>query len=201
MKRLLNAMARQAQLAASGRAETRIGIVSAYNPADYCAKVQLQPEGTETGWLPVLSPWIGETWGLFCPPSVGDQVQVEFQEGSAEAGFIVGRFFSNAQRPLAVPSGEFWLVHQSGSALKFHNDGSVEVISHANMTATVGANLTANVTGTATVTAGGKATVNAAGIDLNGGGGSDVGVVQGVCVCAFTGAPHPQISGTVTGTL
>ena len=201
MKRLLNAMARQPQLANSSRAETRIGIVHGYNPADYCAKVLIQPENTQTGWLPIASQWIGEGWGLFCPPTDGDQVIVEFQEGSFDCGVITGRLFSDAQRPLPVQSGEFWLVHQSGSALKFHNDGSVEVISHANMTATVGANLIANVTGTATVTAGGKATVNAAGIDLNGGGGSDVGVVQGVCVCAFTGAPHPQISGTVTGTL
>ncbi len=163
MKRLLNAMARQAQLANSSRAETRVGIVSAYNPADYCAKVQLQPEGTETGWLPVLSPWIGEGWGLFCPPSIGDQVQVEFQEGSAEAGFVVGRFFSNAQRPLPVSSGEFWLVHQTGSALKFHNDGTVEVESASNMTATVGGNLTANVTGTTAVASGGNASLSSGG--------------------------------------
>jgi phage baseplate assembly protein V len=153
MKQLLNAMAREAMMAGASRAQTRIGIVTEYDPANYCAKVALQPEGTETGWLPVASLWIGESWGLFCPPTPGDQVEVAFQEGAAEAGFICQRLFSDQQRPLDVPSGEFWIVHQSGSALKFHNDGSVELDANTNLTATVGGNLAANVTGTATITA------------------------------------------------
>jgi hypothetical protein len=28
--------------------------------------------------------------------------------------------------PPAAPSGEFWLLHQTGSYLKLHNDGSIE---------------------------------------------------------------------------
>ncbi len=201
MKKLLNAVRLQAQMAANDRAVTRIVLVDSYDPNTYAVKVRLQPENAITGWLPLLSPWIGNGWGIFAPPTLGDMIEVHFQEDDPNVGFAGQRFYNDSDRPLAVTSGEFWLVHQSGSALKFHNDGSVELISHTNMTATVGGNLTANVTGTATVTAGGKATVNAAGIDLNGGGGSDMGVVQGACVCAFTGAPHPQISSTVTGTL
>ncbi len=191
MKQLLNRMALEAEMAAKRRANTRIGTISAYNPNDYCAKVTIQPEGMETGWLPITSEWVGNGWGLFCPPTIGDQVEVEFQESNFEAGIIVKRLFNDKDRPLAVQSGEFWLVHQTGSRLKFHNDGSVEVASHTNMTATVGGNLTANVTGSATITAHGGITQDGAGA------GATKGCVQGDCVCAFTGQPHPMISGTV----
>jgi hypothetical protein len=43
------------------------------------------------------------------------------------AGFVVQKFFSTSAQPLAVPSGELWMVHKSGSLFKFHNDGSVEL--------------------------------------------------------------------------
>jgi hypothetical protein len=55
--------------------------------------------------------------------------------------------------------------------------------------------------GAVTVIAGGSATIDATGIGLKGGSGTQRGVVQGNCVCAFTGAPHPQISATVTATI
>lgn len=128
MNGLFNAMRLQAQLANQSRAAVRIGTISSYNPANYAAKVLLQPEGTETGWLPIASFQVGNGWGIFSPPSIGDMVEVQFQEDSSEAGLICGRFFNDTDRPLSVPSGEFWLVNQSGSKLKFHNDGTVELI-------------------------------------------------------------------------
>ena len=63
----------------------------------------LQPEGVLTGWLPVLSPWIGSGWGMCCPPVPGDQVLVIAQEGEAEHGLIIGRAFSSTQTPPTVP--------------------------------------------------------------------------------------------------
>jgi len=62
-------------------------------------------------------------------------VEVQFQEGDPEAGFVCQRFYNDSDRPLNVPSGEFWLVHQSGSLFKFHNDGSVEMQAATNLTA------------------------------------------------------------------
>ena len=136
MGQLLNAMRAQAMLASNGRAAVRLGIVSSYDHANYCAKVRIQPEDVETGWLPVTSPWIGNGWGMFAPPTPGDMVEVQFQEDNFEAGFIVGRFFNDKDRPLDVPAGEFWLVHKSGSFLKFHNDGTVELNSNGTLTST-----------------------------------------------------------------
>ncbi len=188
---LLNSMRMQAQLQAGNRATVKLGLVDAYDPNNYAVKVNLQPENVITGWLPLASPWIGNGWGLHAPPSIGDMIEVQFQEGDIEAGFACQRFYNDSDRPLPCPSGEFWLVHQSGSLLKFHNDGSVELTSHANLTATVGGNLSAAVTGSATVTAQGGIVQDGAGA------GATKGCVQGDCVCAFTGQPHPMISSTV----
>lgn len=44
-------------------------------------------------------------------------------------------------------------------------------------------------------------TVTATGIDLDGGPGGEKGVVQGDCICAYTGKPHPNVSGTVKSSL
>ena len=122
-----NIMRREAERAMSQVANTRIGIVSGYDPNNYAAKVRIQPEDVETGWLPVTTPWSGNGWGLFCPPSLNDVVDVHFQEGGKEAGFVALRHFGDRIRPLPVASGEFWLVHKSGSNFKFHNDGTVEL--------------------------------------------------------------------------
>lgn len=135
MKHLLNAMRRQAELVMGALAGVRSGIVSSYDPGNYSAKVRIMPENRETGWLPIVSPWIGNGWGLFAPPSVGDAVEVQFHEDDAEAGYVGQRFFNDSDRPLNVPSGEFWLVHKSGSLFKFHNDGSVEMQAATNLTA------------------------------------------------------------------
>ena len=136
MRALLNSMRVQADMANSGRASVRLAIVSSYDPGNYCAKVRIQPEDTETGWLPVVSPWVGNGWGLFAPPTPGDLVEVQFQEADIEAGFVCQRFYNDTDRPLAVQSGEFWLVHKSGSFLKFHNDGTVELTAVGTLTGT-----------------------------------------------------------------
>jgi phage baseplate assembly protein gpV len=127
MQNLLNVARREAERVMSRLALPKTGIVSGYDPANYSAKVTLQPQGVETGWLPVRTPWAGNGWGLFCPPDIGDEVEVQFQEGGKQAGYVALRAFGDRFRPLEVPSGEFWLVHKSGSSLKFLNDGTVEL--------------------------------------------------------------------------
>lgn len=137
----------------------RVGLVSSYDPANYCAKVRIMPEDVETGWLPITSPWVGDGWGLFAPPTVGDMVEVQFQEDDIEAGFIVGRFYNDSDRPLPVESGEFWLVHKSGSFLKFHNNGSVELHTAEDLDVTVLANANVSIEGDANVTVAGDTSV------------------------------------------
>ncbi len=212
MQHLLNAMKLQAELAARDT-HARMGTVSSFDPQTWRAKVMIQPENEVTGWMPVATEWVGNGWGMFAPPTAGDAVLVEFFHGDFEAGIITRRFFHNGAPPVTspgtVPSGEFWLLHQSGSALKFHNDGSVELISNKNLTATVGGDMNATVTGTlnasgnaVNVTAtGGKVIVKGSSeVDLLGNNQTAAnGIVQGDCICAFTGSPHPMFSTSVKG--
>ncbi|MCE9565854.1 MAG: phage baseplate assembly protein V [Planctomycetes bacterium] len=154
--RLQNVMRREGERAASQRALTRMATVTSYDPNSYAAKVVIQPEGHETGFIPVATPWVGSGWGMFCPPSPGDVVDVHFQEGGKLAAYVSLRFYGDAAQPLGVPSGEFWLVHQSGSFLKFKNDGTVLVNGAGDINVTApNLNLTGNLNVTGDIVAGG----------------------------------------------
>ena len=85
MRGLLNVMRAQAALASGEKSSVRLGIVDSYDAVNYCAKVRLQPQDILSGWLPVTSQWVGNGWGLFSPPNIGDLVEIHFQEGSFEA--------------------------------------------------------------------------------------------------------------------
>lgn len=108
-------------------AQPRLGVVSSVRPDGSLAKVTLQPGNLVTGWLPILTHWIGNGWGVACPPAPGDQVLVIPQEGYYEHGIIIGYCRSDLTRPPQAPLGEYWLVHRSGSSLKLANDGKVYV--------------------------------------------------------------------------
>ncbi|MDR6511450.1 hypothetical protein J2792_002322 [Novosphingobium capsulatum] len=127
MDGLMNQMRRAAQEAIGTGGASRQGIIDAYDPNAYAVKVRLQPDDTLTDWLPLKSPWVGNGWGLFCGPSVGDAIEVDFQEGDGGVGTAGWRFFNDEDRPLQVPSGELWLVQQSGASIKLANDGSIAI--------------------------------------------------------------------------
>jgi uncharacterized protein involved in type VI secretion and phage assembly len=147
MRRIQNMMRGEGQRAAAAKAPARRGTISAYDPNNYAAKVIIQPEGFETGFLPIASPYVGNGFGLFFGPGIGDEVDVHFQEGGRNAAYISLRFFGNRARPLSVPSGEVWLVTSSGSKAKFTNDGKVT------LSDPIGSTLTLNADGTATLVA------------------------------------------------
>src|SRR5580658_4011091 len=119
---ILNIIRREVERVISLQGVTRIGIVDTYDPNLYCAKVLIQPENVLTGFLPISTEWVGNGWGLVCPPSSGDVVDVHFQENGKNAGYISKRFYSGVTQPpmaggAGAPSGEFWLVHQSGTLI------------------------------------------------------------------------------------
>jgi phage baseplate assembly protein V len=161
MKKLLNQMRLHARMESADRAQPKTGLVTGYDATNYSVKVTLQPEGIETGWIPLLSPWVGNGWGLFCPPTVDDMVEVQFEQGGAEAAFACLRFYNDEDRPLTVPSGEFWLVHKAGAFVKLTNDGRLLLNGQAeiDMTAPV---LNITVSGNANVAVGGTLTSSAA---------------------------------------
>lgn len=125
--RLSNAIKSHAANLDLSNGQIRFGTITSVNFNNSTARVTIQPDGVLSGWLPVLSQWVGNGWGMVCPPSPGDQVLLVPQEGDIEHGIIIGRSFSNKQQPPAAPIGEFWLVHQTGSFLKLCNDGTIRV--------------------------------------------------------------------------
>jgi len=125
--RLSNAIKSHAAGLDQSTGQIKFGTVTSVNPQTATARVLIQPDGVLSGWLPVLSQWVGSGWGMVCPPNPGDQVLLVPQEGDVEQGVIVGRSFSTKQTPPVVPGGEFWLVHRSGSFLKLCNDGTIQM--------------------------------------------------------------------------
>ena len=125
MRALLNVMAATARQSGIGEGLTRQGIITAYDPNNYAVKVKLQPTGEETGWIPLSSPWVGNGWGLAAGPMIGAVTEVEFDAGLMGVGMAAGQFYNDEDRCPGPPAGEFWLIHQSGSLLKFLNSGEV----------------------------------------------------------------------------
>ncbi|SDX12425.1 hypothetical protein SAMN05518669_103345 [Variovorax sp. YR634] len=163
MREFEQAMSVAAQRAGDAKQDTRCGIVDSYDPATYSVKVLLQPANVPTGWIPILSPYVGNGWGLQVGPEIGDAVVLQAQEGGGDAAIVIGSMFNDIERPMLVPSGEMWIRHKSGSFLKFKNSGDVELNTDHDLIATVGNDLS--------VTVDGKATVNVAGTaDLTVGG-------------------------------
>ena len=127
MRHILNAMRREAANVLGDVALPSSGIVTSYDPGKYAVRLALQPEGNLTGWIPLLTVWVGNGWGITCPPSIGDLVEVTFLNGDIDSGVAGMRMFNDADVPPSTPSGELWFVHKSGSFIKFHNDGSIEI--------------------------------------------------------------------------
>jgi phage gp45-like len=127
IERLSSAIKSHATSLDQSSGQIKFGTVTSVNSQNATARVLIQPDGVLSGWLPVLSQWVGAGWGLVCPPSPGDQVLLVPQEGDVEQGIIIGRSYSNKQMPPVVPDGEFWLVHKSGSFLKICNDGTIRI--------------------------------------------------------------------------
>lgn len=124
---LTNAMRLQALRTSAARTSSRIGFIQSYDPSNYAVQVELQPEGELTGWLSYAACWVGNGWGMFAPPTPGQRVTVELIDGDLDSGFAELALFDNANRPLEVQSGEFWLVHRSGAFFKLVNTGAIEL--------------------------------------------------------------------------
>ncbi len=127
MDRLLNSLKGHSGAQDATTGQPRFGKVTSVDPVQGTARVQLQPEGVTTGWLPVLSPWVGDGWGLSCPPSPGDQVLILPQEGDAENGVVIGRSWSQTAATPQTAVGELWLTHRSGSYVRLLNDGTIGI--------------------------------------------------------------------------
>jgi phage baseplate assembly protein V len=175
MQNLLNSMRFQAGIGQNLIAQVRIGIINAYNKDNGTIKATVQPvesdesgEG-QTGWIPLATSFIGQVGA----PLPGEQVIIIFQEGSLNNGLAIGRIYSSEDIPPAVPSGEWWLTHPSGSFIKLKNNGDIDIECAGNL----------NVTAT------GTATVSAPNIEL-GNGGTVLELVNSLFEAKYNGHTH-----------
>jgi phage baseplate assembly protein gpV len=163
--------------------QNRLAVVKSVDPNTYTAKVALQPDGTLTGWLPITTEWVGNGWGLICPPNIGDQVTVVPHDGDANNLIISGRVFSQVQPPPAGVSGEMWLVHVTGASIKLVTSGAIV------MNAPAGVQITGNVTVTGSITSTGDM--------VAGGGGRNISLLNHEHTSESPGTPT---SAPITGT-
>ena len=133
----------------------RVGVVTSYDPKTYSVKMTLQPEGWETGFVPLGTHHIGNGWGITMGAQVGDQFAVGFFGGDIEAPHIIGRVFSNQETPPMVQSGEMLLQHQSGSKHFLDKDGNITHVANKAYTLTSGKAVTINSGQPMKVTGGG----------------------------------------------
>jgi phage baseplate assembly protein gpV len=121
----------------------KIGTVTSYNPNDYTAKVTFEPydpqQIPETGEVPIATVSAGNGRGMFFPPKIGDQVIIGFSYGQSQNGVILGYIFSEKDRPVLVPSGNFLIkIGDSGES------SSIEITEAGTLTITTSQSVTVN---------------------------------------------------------
>jgi phage baseplate assembly protein gpV len=135
--------------------QTRIGIISGYDPNTYTSKVTLQPDGLITNYLPIVTFNVGIGWGFYSAPRAGDMVMVHFQEGDLSTGFITGSIFNSIDTPVnpGPPEGETWMIHKTGTFLKFKNDGTISITALDSNSNPTNININGNIVLTGNITA------------------------------------------------
>src|SRR5690242_1686275 len=104
----------------------RVGKITSYDPKEHKAKVQFQPTGAESGWIPITALSVGNKHGHLSAPKIGDQVKVEFQDGEHDVGRVTTRMFSKANPPPQIQAGEYAKIHETGSGHYHKQDGTVQ---------------------------------------------------------------------------
>lgn len=128
MEGLLNIVRREAQIVAERAAGgIRIGTVTSYDPATHSVKLALQPEGTQTGWMPLTAAGVGSGFGVYVGATDGQAFAAFFHEGDIEAGIIIGRLPTDQEPPISVQSGEVVIQSPTGSLVSLLKDGTVTV--------------------------------------------------------------------------
>lgn len=170
--------------------------------ADYAAaRVRVRSGDLLTDWIPWFTQRAGNDRDWWAPEE-GEQVVLLCPSGDPAQGFALPAGFQQAHPAPANSADVHRREYADGSFVEYDraahrlivtvNGGDVQLNATGNVDAAIGGNLEAIADGHAKVTANN--------IELDGAGGGGVkGVVQGDCLCSFTGAPHPQISATVKG--
>jgi phage baseplate assembly protein gpV len=105
MNIMRHAIRRDAESIAASLATPRFATVESVDPDNHALRLNIQPEGILTGWVPDGACFAtGGGFGCVFPPSVGDQLVVVFPHGDADQPVVVGRTYSAVDRPPVSPA-------------------------------------------------------------------------------------------------
>lgn len=197
LKALASAVRGQAAIERSNTAHSRYALVRSVDPNSYSVKVELQPDGVLTGWIPVKSQWVGSGWGIASLPTVNQLVVVDPIDGFNDAWVVSGYIYNDSERPPSSAVGEIRLVHQNGSYLRLTNDGKVGINGQAEVDVS-GPTVNIQATGNVAVNAGGTASVTAPSIQLGAAGQSLLSFVTSAFMSLFNGHTHNDPQGGVS---
>ena len=103
--------------------QPRWAIVSAVDPAKHLVKVQIQPGGKDSGWIPDATLAAGSAM-IMTPSDVGTQVLVVHGEGDSDYPIVVARLFDAVMTPPTsyatgkpVQAGEVGVILRDGTTL------------------------------------------------------------------------------------
>lgn len=130
IQRLQNQHRKGGAQAAAGIARPGYGLVTSYDPKAYAVKLMLQPDGVETGWVPIKTQAAGSGWGVAMAPVAGCQARIEYTDGDPDHGVVTGFLFSDDDNAPTFEGegpqpGEFFVRDKAGSFLRFMTDGNV----------------------------------------------------------------------------
>lgn len=125
MNHLVDIVRREVERHMNERYNSRVGLVSSYDPKTHSIKVLIQPEGQETGWFAIGTQHIGNGWGILAGPQVNDQVEVDFMGGDFEKPRLKGRIHSDQDKPPEVQSGELLFKHEKAGQIYFDKNSNI----------------------------------------------------------------------------
>lgn len=177
-----------------------IGTLSQIDDEQNLARVKIGE--LETNWLP-LPAVIGNNFIASTPAKIGTQAVVLSPSGDLAQGVITNLLFSDAHLSPNTDKNMDIIKFNDGSKIEYNSaTGTLDIIAsdvlkinvggHASLT--VGGDLKAHVVGDLNAKADGNIELDGSEVNLKKGG---QGVVTAQCICAFTGAPHPDASLTV----
>lgn len=114
---LVNLIQREIGRALGSRAHPRHGLCTSYDKKTHSVKVKYQPDGTESGWIPISSPAAGQAVSMVHGPTpgdgkeTGDMAIIGFLDGDIENPVILGWQHSDKDPPPEVGSGETIMRH------------------------------------------------------------------------------------------
>lgn len=171
------------------------GIVVAINP-DNSSIVQVQisesfndQPALQTGWIPVASPWTGNSFGFFAPPQYNDLVILVFAEADMQNPICGFRVFNDEDVAINVPPGECWMVHKSGTFIKLTNDGNLSLNGEVQI------NLNSAQVNISCTT---QCKINAPSVQIGNTGGTLNKLINDTFINLFNNHIHP-VSGASTG--